>query len=307
MPIMNELLKRTGKPFKVYAEFLEHEAQMQFLRALEDEDTVKGALMPDCHTGYSLPIGGVIAMKDKVSPAFVGFDIGCGMATLKTPFYKDELIEYCDDIFNAIYDIVPVGRNWHSKSQKNSRLDHLEKTDFADKIYRHEGKKQLGTLGGGNHFIELGSDENNYIWITVHSGSRNVGKKLAEHYMLKAYKETVMVTLPEELAEEFEKRNVNFKKYKPEEFELKKVQYIKKQYNKRMPNVKTLDSIDKVCKLDINGQEGKDYIKDLNFALEFALENRKHMIATIYKIIANKLGVDNTPDFKTDEIGRAHV
>lgn len=139
------------------------------------------ALMPDAHQGYGMPIGGVMATKGVVVPNAVGVDIGCGMITQKTNI-KGISIPRLKKVMSEIRKRIPVGFKKHSKSQlgmpDSTHIDQL-------KIVRKEmsnAQKSLGTLGGGNHFIEFQKDEDEYIWLMVHSGSRNLGHKVASHY-----------------------------------------------------------------------------------------------------------------------------
>ncbi len=169
------------KPYKIYAEVLEDEALKQFEDAMNQDFVVKGALMPDAHTGYSLPIGAVVAADNYVVPAFVGYDIGCGMCAIKTTFNKDEVAANAKTIFNQIYRDVPVGFN-HNKT--DGHFVYIGKTtETLNEIFAKNGLKQLGSLGSGNHFIEVGCDESDAVWIIVHSGSRGIGHAVATHYM----------------------------------------------------------------------------------------------------------------------------
>lgn len=170
------------KETHVFAEVLEQEAMDQFESAMAQPFAVKGALMPDAHTGYSLPIGAVIATDGVVVPAWVGHDIGCGMCAVPTTFEKNSVAKYAIGIFNSIYSAIPVG---FSRNQKDSVWDHSEisRTQVTGDIFAKNGLKQLASLGGGNHFIEIGYDENDTVWIIVHSGSRGIGQTVATHYM----------------------------------------------------------------------------------------------------------------------------
>ena len=142
------------------------------------------ALMPDGHTGYGAPIGGVLATKNVIVPNFVGLDIGCGMIALKTSL-KSIITDDIKKIMGLIRDAVPVGFNHNKEAQD---VKHMPQT-IPDKslipiVYKEydSAKRQIGTLGGGNHFLELQKGSDGYIWIMVHSGSRNLGKKVAEYY-----------------------------------------------------------------------------------------------------------------------------
>jgi len=170
------------KKIKIYAEVLEGSALDQFYDAMKQDFAVQGALMPDAHTGYSLPIGAVVSTDNYVVPAWVGYDIGCGMCAVPTTFSKADVITQREQIFNSIYRSIPVGFN-HNRNDTEWNHEVLPKTDILAEIFNKNGYKQLGSLGGGNHFIEIGYDENDVIWIVIHSGSRGIGHATARHYM----------------------------------------------------------------------------------------------------------------------------
>lgn len=175
-----------NKPYKIYADYVESGAIDQFVSAMEQDYVVQGALMPDVHSGYSLPIGAVVACKGVIVPAYVGYDIGCGMCAVPTSFDKEEVIVNSKAIFDEIYRKVPVGFAHHAKGPKFENVQLLcgsSMTPVVDGLLNKGAMNQLGTLGGGNHFIEIGYDENDRVWIIVHSGSRNLGHSVATHYM----------------------------------------------------------------------------------------------------------------------------
>lgn len=159
----------------------------QFFEALKQPTVVQGALMADAHLGYALPIGAVMAVRDHVYPAWVGYDKGCGVYACRTTFPRSLIEERADLIFEAIYDRIPVGFKHHDHDQvwhfPLSAIDINPSPWFTEMFNDTGGLKQIGTLGGGNHFIELDYDEEDNVWIVIHSGSRNVGHKTATHYM----------------------------------------------------------------------------------------------------------------------------
>jgi tRNA-splicing ligase RtcB len=169
------------KPIKIYSDYIEGSALSQFYDAMKCDFAVQGALMPDAHMGYSLPIGAVVATKGVVVPAWVGYDIGCGMCALETNLKREQLLPHAEALSEAIYKAIPVGNASH-KDERGYSLDGL--TEASRAIAEKRGaRKQLGTLGGGNHFIELGADEEDNVWIVIHSGSRGTGHGIAGHYM----------------------------------------------------------------------------------------------------------------------------
>jgi len=136
------------------------------------------ALMPDTHQGFGMPIGGVLAAIDTIVPNAVGVDIGCGMYACRTPFddiSRDEIKQ----IMGLVRKAVPLGFN-HRKTPVE-----IEDAPKDAPIVQQEHKSarhQAGTLGGGNHFIEIQRGSDGKIWYMVHTGSRNIGKKVCDHY-----------------------------------------------------------------------------------------------------------------------------
>lgn len=219
------------KKVKIYAEHLEQSALAQFKSAMEQDFSLQGALMPDAHTGYSLPIGGVVATDGVILPAWVGYDIGCGMCALPTSFESNRVRKKSKAIFQEIYRSIPVGFNVN-KSALATDLRPEDLTSLGRSVFNgRKGFKALGTLGGGNHFIEIGADDNSKVWIIIHSGSRGVGHGIATEYMRLASGST---------------------KAKEGHYGLR-----------------------------TDSDEGKAYINDMNWALKFALQNRREMMKKV--------------------------
>jgi tRNA-splicing ligase RtcB (3'-phosphate/5'-hydroxy nucleic acid ligase) len=141
------------------------------------------ALMPDCHSGYGMPIGGVIATKGVIIPNAVGVDIGCGMCALKTSLTEIDTATV-KQIMSDIRELIPLGFDHHKTAQDETLMPSLEKVPEKGVVQKQytAAKKQIGTLGGGNHFIEIQKGSDGHIWVMNHSGSRNIGLKVAEHY-----------------------------------------------------------------------------------------------------------------------------
>lgn len=157
-------------------------------------------VMPDVHLGAGATIGTVIGSTSAICPSAVGVDIGCGVNAVKTNLAREDVDDILHKLRSAIERAVPVGFNSHGEALSSKDLRDIGgnrlnsdvtklKNGFgsllapgADKLEERAGK-QLGTLGGGNHFIELCTDEDGIIWITLHSGSRNIGKELAERHI----------------------------------------------------------------------------------------------------------------------------
>ncbi|HSH84004.1 MAG TPA: RtcB family protein [Guyparkeria sp.] len=139
------------------------------------------AIMPDTHLGYGMPIGAILATKGAIVPNAVGVDIGCGMCSLRTNL-KDVATEDLKVIMGFVRDTVPVGFNHHKARQDEAWMpERRGELPIVSQEYE-SGLYQIGTLGGGNHFIEIQKGSDGYIWIMIHSGSRNIGYTVANHY-----------------------------------------------------------------------------------------------------------------------------
>lgn len=156
------------------------------------------AIMPDVHSGNSVTVGSVIAMRQAVSPAAVGVDIGCGMIAVKLSSTIADLPADLADIRMAWESVVPVGFAKHKTKAEIFKTDGFFRRDLK-KLYSRFNQlrvdvsslektsvRQCGTLGGGNHFIELCADGDGALWLMLHSGSRGIGKALAEQHISRA-------------------------------------------------------------------------------------------------------------------------
>ena len=213
------------------------------------------ALMPDCHQGYAIPVGGVVAYKNTISPFGVGSDAGCGMHTFRTNIRSEELSDMSlkREIQNKIKSLVPVGEAVHGKQQGWTPFDEYQDDDGLDFRVNDRVRKSLGTVGQGNHFVELdvakSVDESyrdefgtkGFVWGLIHTGSRNLGKQMADYY--------------HELA----------------------VQNCKKWYTK-LPS-------EEFAFLPVDSDLGRQYIRDMEFALSYALENRRRIARNIQTVL----------------------
>ena len=146
------------------------------------------ALAPDCHQGYGMPIGGVCATENVIVPNMVGMDIGCGMMAVKTSI-KEIQTNTLEHILNVIRRNIPTGFNHHKIQCDHSKMPLFnegqfitEREEYICKEQYESARYQMGTLGGGNHFIEIQRGDDGMIWFMIHSGSRNLGYKVATHY-----------------------------------------------------------------------------------------------------------------------------
>jgi tRNA-splicing ligase RtcB len=200
-------------------------------------------LMPDAHVGYGMPIGGVIACENAVIPNAVGVDIGCGMGVIKTNLHADSFTDkaHLREIMNAIKSAIPVGEGhsrkkeveWSGFAAWRDGLGDAPPAWWTEKGHNLD-THNLGTLGGGNHFIEIQKAEDGGVYLMLHSGSRNMGQRIASHYHNVAKELTTArgITLND-------------------------------------PNLAFLPADHEI---------GLNYIRDMNHALAYALENRRLMM-----------------------------
>lgn len=202
MPIKRVITK--GRvPVKIYTDDVEYAAMNQ-LTHIAHLPFIHShvAAMPDVHLGIGATVGSVIPTKGAIIPAAVGVDIGCGMNAVRLSLKAEQLPDSLYRIRSAIEAAIPVGFNQHKKDPvKRSTVNALnvELERIMDKhpaITRMQGKKpyltwvrQLGTLGGGNHFIEICLDENKDVWIMLHSGSRGIGNIIGRYFINLAKKD----------------------------------------------------------------------------------------------------------------------
>ena len=229
------------------------------------------SIMPDSHQGFGMPIGGIMATKGVIVPNAVGVDIGCGMCAVETSLTEIDQ-DILKKIMGEIRKVIPVGFGHHKEKQDESLMpqgvgkrlnpldlesrdrkfesclpDQPDQYPIVEREYKN-ALTQIGTLGGGNHFIEIQKGSDGYIWIMVHSGSRNFGLKIADYYNKKAI----------ELNEKWHSQV-------PKEWQL--------------------------AFLPIESEEGQAYLREMNYAVEFALANRKLMMDRIKDIFEAETGL----------------
>jgi tRNA-splicing ligase RtcB len=243
---------KDGIPVKSWCQEIETGALEQAENLSKHPATYKHvALMPDCHVGYGMPIGGVIACENAVIPNAVGVDIGCGMVAVETNCPAERLSDMKDRraILDSVKEMVPAGEGHAHKTEQDwdgfeMYLDGRPERGGCDWPAKLD-RKNLGTLGGGNHFIELQSSEDGILWLMIHSGSRNLGHKIATYYH-------------------------------------KKAQKLNDEWHSKLPSKD-------LAFLPADSSLGKDYICDMNFALDYALENRRRMMSCFKEAVADFL------------------
>lgn len=208
------------------------------------------AVMPDCHGGKGMPIGGVLPTTNVVIPNAVGVDIGCGMCAVKTNIRAARMTEKIlrKVLMKGIRDRIPLGMDHHEQKQDEKYLPtgfDLEKLPVVKNQYISI-HRQVGTLGGGNHFIELQRDEEGWMWIMIHSGSRNLGKQVGDFYN-------------------------------------KRAAWLNELYYSKVDPKLTLPF------LPLKTQEFNDYWGEMNYCIAFAKCNRQLMMERIEEVIVDAL------------------
>jgi len=188
---MFNVINSAPKPIKIWSpiETVESQALEQLKRTAGLPFIYKHvAVMPDVHYGIGATVGSVVATKGAVVPACVGVDIGCGMMASKMPFKSKRLPDNLQGLFDAISKAVPVGQDMHNSATVPFEMVGYEW--LPEKIQDDPMRvvKQMGTLGGGNHFIEVCIDLEEQVWVMLHSGSRGIGNKIGNYYIDQAKK-----------------------------------------------------------------------------------------------------------------------
>ncbi|MGE7859542.1 RtcB family protein [Bacillus mobilis] len=256
------MLKLQGKynEAKVFTNNVDETATGQIID-LCNQEFVKDSqirIMPDTHAGAGCTIGTTMTIQDKIVPNLVGVDIGCGMEVAVINKKKEEINFDCLD--ETIRKFVPSGFRIRDKEHRFSKMIDFDSVKAPYTLQR--AQKSIGTLGGGNHFIELNEDDKGNVYIVIHSGSRNLGKQIAEYYQNFAYEQCIDVT---SMKDEIIKRLT-------EEGRAKEIQETLRGIQK--PKIRKELAY-------LEGQGFKDYMNDMNIAQKYAALNRKAMIDEI--------------------------
>ena len=252
---------------KVFTDVVE-EKSLQQIKTLCDQEFTSGAkirLMPDVHAGAGCTIGTTMTIKDKIVPNLVGVDIGCGMETLM--IHKDSEAAVNFDpakLDKVIRKNIPSG--FDIRKFQHNFVEEVEWDKIKGTYNKHRAKMSLGTLGGGNHFIEADKDEDGNLYIVVHSGSRHAGLEIAEYYQEMAWKQ-----LNGRTKADIDAMICRLK----EEGRQSEIEAQMAAMNKQ---TKTLVPKDLAF---VSGYLFDDYINDMRIMQHFAMLNRKAMVNTI--------------------------
>jgi len=241
---------------KVFTDNIEPEA-IQDIRNILSSPVAIGAnmrIMPDVHKGMSFPIGTTMKITDKVIPNGVSVDIGCGMLV---QMIKESDVDLAK-LDKVIHKNVPSGFNIHTKAHRFANLSRLYELRFQDSIKNfNKIPLAIGSLGGGNHFIELNKDETGQLFLVIHTGSRNLGKQIADYYQNAAYEYHV------------EQNNITKGEVIAQLCYLGKEERIERTLKNL--NLPKIDKDMAYCE----GQLMEDYLHDMAIAQEYASLNRK--------------------------------
>lgn len=255
-------LKGKYNTAKVFTDNIEQTAISQIVD-LCNQEFISGSkirIMPDAHAGAGCTIGTTMTITDKVVPNLVGVDIGCGMYCVKL---KEKEIDF-GLLDNVIRKYIPNGQNIGESEHKMSKEVNIKNLKCINNISYDRAMKSIGTLGGGNHFIEVNKDSKGNLYLVIHSGSRYLGKQVAEHYQELGYKKlTDNRTAKEELV----------KKLKAEGRE----KDIQKEL-KKLPNIKINKQL-----AYVEGENLDNYLNDMKITQEYARINRVAMAEEILK------------------------
>lgn len=293
---MNNILNYKHKleseyDLKVFTNNVEYECLEQIELLLQQEmfKDCKIRIMSDCHSGKGCVIGFTANLGDKVIPNIVGVDIGCGMYCINLGNININL-QWLDE---GIRKEVPAGREGFKETKiKFKKIQEL--ICYRELKNHKEFERQIGTLGSGNHFIELDVDSNENKYLVIHSGSRNLGNQVATYYQKLAIK------LHSEYKNYFKEKEELIRTYK-EQGRRQEIQEEIKKLNVKYSG-KRADMPNDLCYLE--GQYKDNYLHDMKICQEYAVLNRETMAKNIIEKVINpmlkdKLNLNNLEQFQT--------
>jgi RNA-splicing ligase RtcB len=268
---------------KVFTDNVEDKTMSQIINLLNQDFTVgaKIRIMPDCHYGAGCVIGFTADLGEKVIPNLVGVDLGCGMFVAKL---GHEVIDL-EKLDGIVHNEVPAGYEVHKiTEQKFEKINDL--ICLRDLKYE-KFERAIGTLGGGNHFIELNQDDDNNYYLVIHSGSRNLGKQVADYY------QKIAINNLKGLGD-FKTGKLELIQQLKSEGKKDQIQSVLKKWEEKFKNTKPTYPED-LCYLE--GASRDDYLHDMEICQEYAYLNRE----TMARIILRSLGLkfDKYDTFQT--------
>lgn len=267
---------------KIFTENIEPEALNQIYTLIKQPafEDCKVRIMPDVHAGAGCVIGFTADLGDKVIPNIVGVDIGCGMLTVELGKIDIDF----EELDKAIRKRVPSGKNVHDG--RVVRFDELQDLYCYRELKDTKRlERSIGTLGGGNHFIEIDTDTEGNKYLIIHSGSRNLGKQVAEHYQ----KLAIEIMQGKDKLFEMQEKLIADYKAQGKKKEIEKA--IKELHRKFNPN--PLGIPKELCYL--TGKYREWYLHDMQICQKFAVKNREE----IARAILNEMGLRSVSSFET--------
>ena len=259
---------------KIFTENIEHEALNQIYTLVKQPafSDCKIRIMPDVHAGAGCVIGFTADLGEKVIPNIVGVDIGCGMLTTNLGNIDIDF----ERLDNIIREYVPSGRKVHEEENLSVASDIIEKLHCKEQLKNIDWmKRSCGTLGGGNHFIEVDKDSKNNKYLIIHSGSRNIGKQVAEIYQQMAIDD---ISGKSNFKQDSEKLIAEYKKCKREREISNAIKELKQSYKTNTTKIPRELSY-------LVGKHREMYLHDMKLCQEFAEINRR----TIQRIICYRM------------------
>lgn len=259
-------LKGKYNDAKIFTDTVDDVSISQVMLLLDQEFTVgsKIRLMPDIHAGAGCTIGTTMTISDKIVPNLVGVDIGCGMEVVRLAETHLEL----QKLDKLIYNKIPSGFNIRSNTHRYYEKCHLKDLFCRAKVNLNRAEKSLGTLGGGNHFIEANRDEDGSIYLVVHSGSRHLGLEVANYYQEEGYRVLNGNTKADQ------ERLIKELKAQSREKEIQKaIKILKNTVQTNIPKQLAY----------VSGELFDQYIYDMKIVQEFAVYNRQAMMDELVK------------------------
>lgn len=267
-------LKGKNNTAKVFTDNIDQETISQVIELLNQPFTADSQIriMPDCHAGKGCVVGTTMTLTDKVVPNLVGVDIGCGMYAIKLEETEIDMA-LLDTVINTY---VPSGFSIHD----HAVADYAKLKDYTCDINVDNAKRSLGSLGGGNHFIEVDQDKDGNLWLVIHCGSRHLGIEVCDHYQKAGFKvikdDNVKAKIDAKIAE---------LKAKGLEREIENTIKILKMQAPNIPEHLAY----------VEGTLFDDYIHDMRLTQEYAKLNRE----TIAGIIVGRMGLHPVDAFDT--------
>lgn len=259
-----QIIKGKYNQAKCFCDTIEDKARQQIQALCDNSDfsDSKIRIMPDVHAGVGCTIGTTMTIKDKVTPSMVGVDIGCGMEVVKL---QERKIDF-KLLDNVIRSHVPSGRNVRNKVHEYADNINLDELNAAHAIDASRARHSIGTLGGGNHFIEVDRASDGTLYLVIHSGSRHLGTEIATHYQSLAYESVVGRLL----------------RQKEQYIETLKAEGRAKEIEKAIRDLPFADSSERNSSA-CSGSLMDDYINDMKITQKFAVVNRRAIVDEILK------------------------